>query len=239
MRHHGEDTNTLLSALSLAGGGLAAGALVAAAPAQATVLVNTYHDVNIGFGSHATTGFFAVSFSHEPVFGIVGSLGTTSAFNDFRATIAAVTSSINVLTEARPVPRGATQPFNSSHNVGTGWATDFAVINARSIGGDTLPNPVPHGNQYYLLTVLGEFFGWFSGSLVNTSSQVYFHLNQAALDTTPGVLLPAGAGVPEPSSLGLLALAAMATGAAATRRYKRGLTQAKVQIGAVAEGGTG
>jgi hypothetical protein len=238
MRHHGEDTNTLLSALSLAGGGLAAGALVAAAPAQATVLVNTYHDVNVGFGSHATTQSFTVSFSHTPVFGIVGSLTGTAAFNDFRATIAAVTSSHSIFPLARPVPRGATQPFNSHTNIGTGWATD-AVINARSIGGATLPSPVPPGTQYYLFTVLGEFFGWFSGSLVNTSSQLYVHLDQAALDTTPGVLLPAGAGVPEPSSLGLLALAAMATGAAATRRYKRGLAEAKAGTSAMAEGGAG
>lgn len=150
-----------------------------------------------------------------------------------------MTSSQNILTLARPVPRGATQPFNSHTSLGTGWATE-AVINARSIGGATLPSPVPPGNQYYLFTVLGEFFGWFSGSLVNTSSQVYFHLNKAAVDTTEGQLLPAGSvGVPEPSSLGLLGLAAMVTGAAATRRYKRRLTQAKAQIGAVAEGGAG
>jgi hypothetical protein len=239
MRHHGEDTNTLLSALSMAGSGLAAGALVAAARAQATVLVNAYHDVNVGFGTNATTQSFTVSFSHTPVFGIVGSLKGTAAFNDFRATIAAVTSSHSIFPLARPVPRGTTQPFNASHSIGTGWNTS-AVINARSIDGGTLPHPVPAGNQYYLFTVLGEFFGWFSGSLVNTSSQVYFHLNQAALDTTEGELLPAGSvGVPEPGSLGLLGLAAMVTGAAATRRYKRGLTQAKVQIGAVAEGGTG
>ena len=100
------------------------------------------------------------------------------------------------------------------------------------------PNPVPVGNQYYLFTVLGEFFGWFSGSLVNASSQVYFHLNQVALDTTEGQLLPAGSvGVPEPGSLGLLGLAAMVTGAAATRRYKRGLAKAKAETAAMAEGG--
>ena len=237
MRHHGEDTNTLLSALSLAGSGLAAGALAIATPAHATVLVNNYNDVNIGFGSHATTQSFVVSFSHEPFFGIVGSLTGTAAFNDFRATIAAVTSSHNILTLARPVPRGTTQPFSVHTSIGTGWNTE-AVINARSIGGATLPSPVPAGNQYYLFTILGEFFGWFSGSLVNTSSQVYFHLKQAAVDTTPGALLPAGSvGVPEPGSLGLLGLAAMVTGAAATRRYKRGLAKARAKRAATAEGG--
>ena len=122
MRYHGEDTNTLLSALSVAGSGLAAGALAVATPAHATILVNTYSDVNIGFGSQATTQSFTVSFSHFPAFHIVGSLTGTAAFNDFHASIAAVTSSHNLLTEARRVPRGATQPFNSHTSLGTGWA---------------------------------------------------------------------------------------------------------------------
>jgi hypothetical protein len=209
-------TPAMLASLSVAAGALASTA------AEASIVVQ-----HVG----QTGGVGAASPLLVPLPGIGASLSFASRGSSINGNFALTTSvfgknanflfeveSSNSLRFAKPMTKGT---FD------TAGGTNSAVMEIRSSQGATF-GPNPSGVQYFnflFSTNSQTYAGWFSGSYNNNSIfNDNFIVQSVAYDTTPGNLLGAGDGpspVPEPPSAALLALAAMATGAAATRRYKR------------------
>lgn len=218
-------TEALLASLSVAAGAFASGG-----SAEAAVVVHTYNQ-DIGW-MHSATSAGAVSLEILPSeslsFGVVPDTVNTA---NHGVAIAKHTGTGSIWFSAPLTDAGSTSYYVArSVSAGARGASvnrlSSALLIGGSQGGALLPGSPANTPQYYQFAFgvnQKSYWGWLSGSRFATSfDNMGFHLNRIVYDTTKGEVLAAGTtSVPEPSSLGLLALGAFVTGAVATRRYKQ------------------
>lgn len=214
-------TENLLATLSLA-----AGAMAAATGADAAVVATTGLHVfigNTGPSSSSSNHYLAVgTISHAISFRAFANSSSHSGATIVYAIKASVRSSSDLI-----VPQAAGTKWSSA---GGTLDTPGSEPNVVQSFGSLRAAGAESTKLYFDFRVANAslsktFYGWFAGSVTgSTFSNIGFTLASYAYDNTGAEL---GAGVtssnpvPEPPSIGLLGLAAMATGAAGTRRFKR------------------
>jgi hypothetical protein len=218
------DTSKLLASL-----GVAAGALATTSAAQAAVVVT---DVNttVGYTVSGPTSGYVFQANGNPTFAISPFPGLgTNRFVAFQGSSSFAASNYLKIK--------AKNAFAAAAAPGTKWAgvTSFtrvasgAYVIGQDIANGRMLNPLATGELYYDVIFNDggtSAYGWVSlTEFDNGPSDFGVHIDQFAYDTT-GAQIAAGntgapAAVPEPASLGLLAIGALVSGAAGTRRFKR------------------
>jgi hypothetical protein len=214
----------------IAAAGVAVGAMAAALPADATVVVQNVNQFlgvdGSGTPLHVTlNSAVGLSFTALTLGGINGStiakLGVVGSPVNSHVAFGAAPNSF-----AAPGGRmGFAQAYGSTVVFGPLLASTVTSVNGTKTD---MPAPgtgvLDYGFEFF--NAAGSVdFGWLSGS--NTSVNGVFGFNlQSVVTEDNGKELVIGTtqdvqDVPEPASAGLLALGAMITGAVGTRRFKR------------------
>jgi hypothetical protein len=226
----GDDTRSILTALSGA-----AGAIAAASAAHAAIITDNAVGISAGFGGSYGTGPYSVSVNGLNLFNIQTTQYTSSGKLFELITLTAGSGYFMVKTTAQ---KAAGAPsFYSPYNVPTpapGGATftNFAAATSYvsqpafllQVGGSEQLAPSA-GTHYYLFEFnpgTGLKYGWFSANLADSGAGNFgVSIDQLAYDSSGATIsVPS---VPEPNSMGLLAFGALVTGAVGTRRLKRAL----------------
>jgi len=230
------DSTTILTAMTAAAGALAAGS---AAQAQT---VFTQVDQFVGFtGGVATApydfsiagGFgFNIGTSQFPIHSTGGAAFPTfivqasSNHSSYFKMKTFVSNPTVGATFQRAAPAGGASTWATNSNNAVSIA-DFLIQQGSTSANATQQYPVPSGTQYFLFQfgtgVPGQpDYGWLAGTLQDAGTGNFGIQIDTIAYNTDHSFLATPPSVPEPASAGLLALGALVSGAAGTRRFKRG-----------------